>query len=208
MKKIKIALIITLVLSIAFTGIYIIGYPKLVKKGNINVKYTSETAGNSDTSSESPLNISSDSAAEENYEAVTGYIHLIYTIETTENLKEDCILVTIDNTLYNAYRNIEFFNENNESLDLCMYYVHKSNCNITCLSECYKSDKPDINWYFYVPSTMQNFTPYEYMLDISDFDFSEEHSLAKYFANETTYIMIFPIELVKIPKKEIVPEDF
>ena len=179
MKKIKIALIITLVLSIAFTGIYIIGYPKFAKKGNIDVEYASEIKDNKEEfPTEDFPNSSTNSTPEENLEIVTGYVQLIYTIETSENLKEGWMLVTIEDTLYNAYRNYKFFNENNELITL-------------------SEDNSD--WPIFTDE--QNNI---YCLESFEFNDEEDFSIAKYWANETTYILIFPFNFIKNPPPELI----
>lgn len=175
MKIVKIGLIIVLILSISFTIIYYFGgYKILAKKSNINVEYASEETP--------PTNIQNDSASsevlEEELNTIQGYVQVIYTIETTENLKEGWILVSIEDTLYNAYRSFQYFNENNELLS---YTLEISNSSLA-----FTDNKGNT-----------------YCLEITALNTEEDSSIAKYWANEDTYIEIYPLKLIKNPPQEM-----
>lgn len=174
MKIVKIGLIIVLILSISFTIIYYFGgYKILAKKSNINVEYASE-----ETTPANEQNDSASSEISEELETIQGYVQVIYTIETTENLKEDWILVSIEDTLYNAYRSFQYFNENNELL----------------------SYTPEISDF---PPAFTDNKGNTYCLGGITFNMEEDYSIAKYWANEITYILTFPLELIKNPPQEM-----
>lgn len=175
MKKVKIGLIIVLILSISLTIVYYFGgYKILAPKSNISVEYASEETP--------PTNVQDGSTSseitEEELNTIQGYVQIIYTIETTENLKEGWILVEIEGTLYNAYRSFQYFNENNELL----------------------SYTPEIS--NFPPAFIDN-NGNIYCLGAIAFNTEEDSSIAKYWANEDTYIVIYPLNLIKNPPQEI-----